>query len=138
MKVVVDSNSYEPTRAHPTDAGIDLRSNECGVIPARCSRVFKTGTHVELPHGTCGLIVSKSGLNVNHCITSTGLIDEGYQGQILVRLYNYSDRPYTVMNGDKIAQLVVLPVLYENIEIVDSFDKETERGTDGFGSTGRS
>ena len=79
----------------------------------------------------------KSGLNVNHGITSTGLIDEGYTGEILVKLYNNSDENYLVHAGDKISQLVVIPVFYGGIHIVDSLDENTERGDKGFGSSGK-
>ena len=91
---------------------------------------------IQLPHGTAGLLVSKSGLNVNHGITSTGLIDEGYTGEILVKLYNNSDEHYQVHAGDIISQLVVIPVLYEDINLCDSLDENTDRGAQGFGSTG--
>lgn len=110
---------------------------ERGEIPAHGSRAFDTGVHVELPHGTAGLLVSKSGLNVSHKITSTGLIDEGYQGPIIARLYNDSDVPYWVEKGDKITQLVVIPVRYESVELIEGFDATTERGSNGYGSTGR-
>ena len=82
------------------------------------------------------LIVSKSGLNVKYGITSTGLIDEGYTGAIRVRLYNKSPEDYQIHIGDKISQLVVIPVLYEPVEIVDAIEGG-ERGDNGFGSTGR-
>ena len=136
MKVQVDYYGFEPTRAHSTDAGIDLRSPISTKIPAGGYVTIKTGVHVELPKGTCGLLVSKSGLNVNHHITSTGLIDEGFSGEIAVKLYN-SGGDYFIQRGDKISQLVVLPVLYEDIEIVDEINQDTERGNNGFGSSGR-
>ena len=77
MKVKLDEGAYAPTRAHETDAGLDLFAREDRIVEAKGSAIFKTGVHVELPAGCSGLIVSKSGLNVNHDITSTGLIDEG-------------------------------------------------------------
>ena len=83
------------------------------------------------------MLVAKSGLNVKHNITSTGLIDEGYRGSIVAKLYNDGDEPYIVEEGDKISQLVVIPVLYEAIEIVDTWSNDTSRGTRGFGSSGR-
>ena len=92
--------------------------------------------HVELPPGTAGLLVSKSGLNVKHDITSTGLIDEGYAGEIVVKLHNHGFDDYVVRAGDKISQLVVVPVIYEGVEIVDEIEGG-ERNADGFGSTGR-
>lgn len=137
MKVFLEQGAVMPTRAHATDAGIDLYSREDKVIEAGGSAVFHTGVHVELPKGTCGVIVSKSGLNVKHDITSTGLIDEGYEGEIVVKLYNHGKASYQVEKGDKISQLVVFPVSYEMPQPVDHLDETSERGSEGFGSTGR-
>ena len=98
---------------------------------------FHTGVHVELPPGTCGLLVSKSGLNVRHDITSTGLIDENYTGEIVVKLFNHGFEDYQVHAGDKVSQMVVIPIWHDPvIEIVDELP-ETERGSNGFGSSGR-
>ena len=126
-----------PNRAHKTDAGLDIRSRENRLVKAHKGALLHTGLHVQLPHGTAGLLVSKSGLNVKHGITSTGLIDEGYTGEILVKLYNNSDESYIVHKGDKISQLVVIPVLYEDIHLKNFLDENTERGQSGFGSSGR-
>ena len=136
MRVKLDDGAFAPTIAHDTDGGIDIRSCQYGRIMANSSSVFKTGTHVEIPKGYAGLLVSKSGLNINHKITSTGLIDEGFTGEIKVRLYNRSNEDYLVEPGDKITQLVLIPVLHTNIEIVDEIFGG-ERGDDGYGSTGR-
>jgi dUTP pyrophosphatase len=136
MKIKVDVGGYVPSRAHDTDAGMDLRTPVAVTVPAHGSVVVNTKTHVELPQGCGGLIVSKSGLNVMHGITSTGLIDEGYTGTILVRLYNHSGEDYSFHEGDKVTQLVVMPVRYEQLEVVDS-TAGGDRGDDGFGSTGR-
>lgn len=137
MKIKVDSGAFPPARAHSTDAGLDLRAWRGMRIPAHGSAVIGTGTHVQLPEGCCGLLVSKSGLNVVHDITSTGLIDEGYTGEIMVKLYNHGEQSYQVEAGDKISQLVVIPVRYEPVEIVDELDDAAGRGDSGFGSTGR-
>lgn len=137
MKMKVDYGFCRPERAHDTDAGIDLKATASAGVPAHGSRVFGTGVHVQLPHGTCGILVSKSGLNVKHGLTSTGLIDEGYTGEIMVKLYNHTDKEYIVSVGDKISQLIVVPVLYEDLEFVDELDGNTERGDNGFGSTGK-
>lgn len=137
MKVMIENMSFMPGRAHDTDAGIDLRARTGADILPHSSAVIGTGVHVELPHGTAGLMVSKSGLNVKHDITSTGLIDEGYTGEIIVKLYNHGDETYHVVAGDKITQLVVIPVLYEPIEQVETLDTVSVRGSNGFGSTGK-
>lgn len=135
MKIMLDDYAIMPTRAHATDAGIDLMSPFDFTVLPFGSRIIPTGVHVQLPHGTCGLLVSKSGLNVKKDITSTGLIDEGYTGEIVVKLQNSCHTAWTFKRGDKISQLVVLPVLYEEIEIVDEISG-SERGDNGFGSTG--
>lgn len=129
------AHSRQP-RAHPTDAGLDIRAMHNAVIPPHWSERILTGVHVELPPGTAGMLVSKSGLNVNHDITTTGLIDEGYDGAIIVKMHNHGRKPFVVHAGDKITQLVVVPVLYEGVEIVDKIDGG-ERGENGFGSSGK-
>lgn len=123
-------------RAHRADAGADLRSPIDTVVPAMGSRVIDTGVHIQLPHGYVGMLKSKSGLNVKYGITSEGVIDEGYTGQIVVKLYNHSNHPYTVMRGDKITQLVIVPCEYVDFDLVDDLE-DSERGDDGFGSTGK-
>ena len=137
MNIYVETGAYVPERAHKTDAGLDVRARYDRLVEAHGSALIHTGLHVELPHNTAGLLVSKSGLNVKHGITSTGLIDEGYTGEIMVKLYNNSDENYLVHAGDKISQLVVIPVLYEDIHFRDSLDENTERGAKGFGSSGK-
>lgn len=136
MKIVLDKGAKMPTRAHETDAGLDLYAVEGKFIPAKDSAIFDTGVHVELPEGTTGFLKSKSGLNVKHGITSEGVIDVGYTGSIHVKLYNHSDVGYEVKKGDKISQLVVLPIKILPLEVVDSLD-DTDRGSNGFGSSGR-
>ena len=82
------------------------------------------------------MLISKSGLNVKHSITSTGLIDEGYDGEIVVKLYNHGDDQYTIHTGDKISQLMVIPVIYPQIKQVEDLNQKSERGSSGFGSSG--
>lgn len=135
MRIKLDKCAFPPMRMHPTDAGLDIRAMYDGVVRAGQSRIFKTGVHVELPPGTAGLFVSKSGLMMKHDITATGLVDEGYDGEVMVKLFNHGQKDYDVLAGDKIGQLVVMPVLYEPVEIVDSI-RGGERGNAGFGSTG--
>lgn len=135
MKVKLDSGAYAPEKAHNTDAGFDLRTREPIFLMAGGSAVVDTGVHIQLPPNRCGLLVSKSGLNMQG-ITSTGLIDEGYTGAIKVKLYNHSSKDYLFEVGDKITQLVILQAYSPRIDIVDELE-ETERGDNGFGSSGR-
>lgn len=136
MKIMLDENAILPRRAHYTDAGYDLFAREAQIIEPRSSAIFDTGVHVDLPVGTVGMLKSKSGLNVNHGLVGEGVIDCGYTGSIRVKLYNHSDERYIVKAGDKITQLVVMPIMTPDLEIVDEFPK-TDRGNGGFGSTGR-
>lgn len=137
MKVVLDPGAYMPERAHPTDAGLDLRTPREVKVPARGSACIDTGVHIELPPGTFGHLESKSGLNVKNSVVSLGgIIDEQYTGSIVAKLYNLSDRDYWFTAGDKIVQLVIQPYLTPELELVTELD-ETDRGNSGFGSTGR-
>lgn len=136
MEIMLDNGAYMPSRGYETDAGLDLRTPKAVTVPAYGSAIVDTGVHVELPHECAGLLVSKSGLNVNHDITSTGLIDEGYTGSIVVKLYNHGGEDHEFEAGDKVTQLVVFPVIFEPLEQVSEFNP-SERGNDGFGSTGR-
>jgi dUTP pyrophosphatase len=136
MRIKLDNGAKMPTRAHETDAGLDIYARETKTILARKSEVFDTGVHIELPRGTVGMLKSKSGLNVKYGITSEGVIDVGYTGSIVAKLYNNSDKDYTVNAGDKITQLVILPIETPELELVDSLE-DTERGNNGFGSSGK-
>ena len=135
MKVMLDPGALMPTRAHPTDAGLDLYAPRTVVIPARGSAVVDTGVHVSLPEKTVGMLKSKSGLNVKKNILGEGVIDEGYTGPIVVKLYNQGDEDVTIEAGQKLIQLVILPILTPEPELADSLE-ETDRGAGGFGSTG--
>lgn len=136
MKIKLDSGAFVPERAHSTDAGADLRSPIDTVVPANGSRVIDTGVHIQLPYGYVGMLKSKSGLNVKHGITSEGVIDEGYTGSIKVKLYNHGDYPCIFLRGDKITQLVIVPCEYVDFDLADDLE-DSERGCDGFGSTGK-
>ena len=137
MKVKVEDGGYVPSRAHDTDAGMDLRTPVAVTVPAHGSAVIDTGVHVQLPANTVGMLKSKSGLNVKHGITSEGVIDSGYTGSIKVKLYSHGDDDYVFMPGDKITQLVILPLAYVGeLEQVSELD-DSDRGDSGFGSTGR-
>jgi dUTP pyrophosphatase len=135
MKVKLDEGAYMPTRAHENDAGYDLYSRENEFLPMYDSKVFDTGVHVEIPKGYVGMIKSKSGLNVHNGITSEGVIDCGYTGSIRVKLYNNGNQNVWIQKGQKISQLVIMPIITPDLELVDELE-ETERGNGGFGSTG--
>ena len=136
MNIILDENAIIPNKAHEADAGFDLYSREEKTIPARGSAIFDTGVYIQLPKCTVGFLKSKSGLNVKHGIVSEGVIDSGYTGSIVAKLYNNSDNDYVVKKGDKITQLVILPIISLELNIVSKFE-ETSRGDNGFGSSGR-
>ena len=136
IKVKLDEGAFRPERAHDTDAGADIRTPKGIVVSAHRSAIIHTGVHVQLPPNTVGMLKSKSGLNIKNGIISEGVIDEGFSGEIVVKLYNLSDTPHTFQRGDKITQLVVMPVHYPEYE--EAYDIQGgERGSAGVGSTGR-
>lgn len=136
MKIILDNGARMPTKAHRADAGFDLYSREAVIVPAKESATFDTGVHMQIPEGFVGFLKSKSGLNVRHGITSEGVIDSGYTGSIVVKLYNHSGKDYKVQIGDKISQIVLLPIAMTDLELVKDFEI-SERGNNGFGSSGR-
>lgn len=136
IQVVLNEDAYMPMRAHETDAGYDIKSPCSAWIPAGGNVVIDTGVHMGIPEGFAGVLISKSGLNVNDSITSTGLIDAGYTGSIRVKLYNNGAKGKKISRGDKISQIVLVPVALPALEITDWLP-DTERGDNGFGSTGQ-
>ena len=136
LRVRLDEGAYLPQRAHDTDGGLDIRTPVDAYVRAGGSTVIDTGVHIQLPPGTVGMLKSKSGLNVKDGIVSEGVIDEGYTGTILVKLYNHGTEAKQFSRGDKLTQLVVLPVLYVKVEQTEDI-QGGDRGDGGFGSTGR-
>jgi dUTP pyrophosphatase len=128
-----------PSRAHPLDAGIDLRTPRAfHIAPNGGEAVINTGVHVGIPAGFVGFLKSKSGLNVKYGIVGEGVIDAGYTGSIVVKLYNHSSEPLDFEEGQKIIQLVILPVRLGDVEIVSEVPSAGgDRGDSGFGSTGK-
>ena len=127
-----------PAYAHPSDAGMDVKSVDELVIPVGKRALVHTGLVMMLPPGYEAQVRSRSGLALKHGVTvlnSPGTIDSGYRGEVGVILANFGDAPFAVAKGDKVAQLVIAPVTQP--EIVESSEvDETDRGTGGFGSTG--
>jgi dUTP pyrophosphatase len=147
IKVKLDEGAICPTRAHEDDAGIDLYTPYDVTVPRSQmvgigwdvnigSATIDTGAHVQIPKNHVGYIKSKSGLMVKHGLTADGTIDAGYVGSIRVKLFNHTAEDYTFKAGEKIAQLVIHPIITPKPVVVDELE-DTERGTGGFGSTGR-
>ena len=127
------------SRAHSGDAGYDLRTSETFSLARASSRLVGTGLHVAIPEGCVGIVKSRSGLAAGSGIEAgAGVIDSGYRGEVRVLLHNLGESSVDFRRGDRIAQLVVLrlcgdtPVRAERLEDLESSD----RGSDGFGSTG--
>lgn len=136
LKVKLDPGAYLPTRAHETDAGLDLYTPEDVTVLSMGSAVIDTGVHVAIPEGYVGLVKSKSGLMVRDDITTDGTIDAGYTGSIAIKLFNHDFGNKDFIKGQKIAQLVILPIITPEPELVSDLEA-TERGDGGFGSTGK-
>lgn len=127
-----------PTRAHKGDAGLDLTANENLVIPSGQRRTINLGTAVAIPEGQVGLLCPRSGHAAKHGLTTLtvpGVIDPGYTGELKIVLYNTDPKPFEVSKGDRIAQLLVVP--YTPLTPVGRPLDDTDRGTAGFGSTGK-
>ena len=136
MRVKIDPGAKVPTRAHEHDAGLDLYAMHGGLVRAKGTATFHTGVCVELPHRTAGVLLPKSGLMIHHDILTFGIVDEGYSGEIMVHMFNFGETDYVVEPGQKISQMLTVCVQYEPVEVVEDISGG-ERGTDGFGSTGR-
>ena len=143
LKVKLDEGAFAPESAHTADAGYDLRTPTDCFIPEGGFGIIDTGVHMAIPEGYVGFLKSKSGLNVKDHFTGEGVIDSGYTGSIVVKLYHNAPCGLTSLfggkrfhRGDKIIQIVLLPIIKPDIEIVDSLE-DTERGDNGFGSSGR-
>lgn len=137
LKVSLDEGAFMPTRAHPEDAGLDLYSMKTDLVPAGGSCIFDTGFHIQIPPGYVGMVKSKSGLLFKHGLVSEGTIDSGYTGSVKVKLVNLSKKDYFIEKGDRISQLVILPIMYPiSLQIAEELE-ETERGESGFGASGK-
>ena len=137
INVYLDDGAFMPERAYDTDAGMDLRSPIKTCVWNGDSVTIDTGVHVEIPKGYCGVLIGKSGLNVKYGLNGSGLIDSGYSGSIVCKLYNMNNntRNHHIEIGDKIIQLVILPIETPKPVQVDKL-WDSERGANGFGSTG--
>ena len=139
IKIKVANGSSIPTYQSKDAAGCDLiypGDEAIRILPP--DRAFiPTGVHITLPEGYEAQVRGRSGLNKNHgIVVPTGTIDADYRGDIGVVVYNLSREPFTIHPGDRIAQLVVCPVIQADWQQVESLG-QTDRGDGGFGSTGK-
>lgn len=142
LKVKINNRGRQPLPTYATalSAGMDLRANidaDITLMPLQ-RQLVPTGLHIALPEGYEAQIRPRSGLALKHGITvlnTPGTVDADYRGELMVLLVNFSNDPFTVKDGERIAQMVIAK--HENVcfEVVDTLD-ETERGTGGYGHTG--
>ena len=135
------ANAALPVYSSAAAAGADLRAclEEDVIIRPGKTEMISTGLAMEVPEGYAGLIYARSGLASKRGLApanKVGVIDSDYRGEIMVALHNHSGEPQTVQPGERIAQMVVTPVLAVSFHEVEELE-ETERGGGGFGSTGR-
>ena len=135
----LDPRARLPTRAHPGDAGLDLRALEAVTLAPGARASVSTGLAVQIPDGQAGLVLPRSGLAARHGVTivnAPGLIDSGYRGELRVLLLNTDPQaPFAVQAGDRIAQLVLVVIeAPEPVEVGSLTD--SARGVGGFGSSG--
>lgn len=132
-----EGQQIQLTKKHNSDAGLDIYSNEDITVYPSQSTLIHTNLYLEIPEGHVGLIWSRSGLSVKNKIeVGAGCIDSSYRGEVVVHLYNFSDKIYEIKKGDRIAQLLTVPInlgFYNKVEDLES----TDRGEKGFGSSGK-
>ncbi len=136
VSIKLDDGAKRPTKAYEADAGFDLYTPYEFTVKAGESAVVFTGVHMVIPRGWCGLLVSKSGLNTKYDIQTTGLVDADYTGGIVVKVMNHGMKDYHFDKGDKVSQILILPVCDVILDETD-YLPDTERGNRGFGSSGR-
>ncbi|TFD67452.1 dUTP diphosphatase [Cryobacterium sp. Hb1] len=138
VEVLIQASNL-PIYAHPGDAGADLHAAEAVVLGPGTRALVGTGVSIALPDGFAAFVVPRSGLAVKHGITivnSPGTVDAGYRGEIKVALLNTDpNESFTIAIGDRIAQIIVMPVVRATFMAVDKLPG-SQRGESGFGSTG--
>jgi dUTP pyrophosphatase len=142
LNIKIDEDICLPTRANPTDGGLDLVAKEYTVLKHGIRTLVHTGVYTEIPAGYVGLLIPRSSLS-KYGVTMTnsiGVIDSDYRGEILASLeYTYkagAELSYLIQKGQKIVQLVIVPILLPTIRLVSDLS-DTARGAGGFGSTGK-
>lgn len=139
IKCKVTDPKYTPTRAHPGDAGLDLKAAENVLLFPGDRQAVDTGVSMEIPDGYVGLVCARSGNAARRglgMVNGVGVIDSGYRGPINAILINHGRDNISINKGDRIAQLLIVPIETPSVEIVDELS-DSERGHAGLGSTGR-
>ena len=132
---LLSDNATTPTRANPTDSGLDLYVSETVSIPPKTTKIVKTDIAIELPVGYEGQVRPRSGISLKTKLrVALGTIDQTYHKEIGIITDNISDKPIVVQKGQRLAQLVIAPVQYPDVNVVKEFKYESDRS--GYGSTG--
>ena len=135
---LLDPRATVPTRGSAEAAGADLRTLEALTVPAHKTVQAHTGIAIELPVGYAALVYARSGMALKKGIApanKVGVVDSDYRGEIMVSLHNHTDEDVQIEEGERIAQLVIAPVVLPDFVVCDSLG-DTDRGAGGFGSTG--
>ena len=135
---LLDPRATVPTRGSAEAAGADLRTLEALTVPAHKTVQAHTGIAIELPVGYAALVYARSGMALKKGIApanKVGVVDSDYRGEIMVSLHNHTDEDVQIEAGERIAQLVIAPVVLPDFVVCDSLG-DTDRGAGGFGSTG--
>ena len=138
---ILREGAYLPTYGSPEAAGADLYAclETAVTIEPGKTAFIPTGIAMEVPRGCAGLIYARSGLACKRGLApanKVGVVDSDYRGEITVALHNHGDQPQTIGHGERIAQMVITPVLTPDYEVVSDLN-DTDRGAGGFGSTGK-
>lgn len=140
MKVkLTHKNAKAPKRANPTDAGMDLFATEDMIVEAHNFRFMNFGFACEIPEGYCGLIFARSGLGSKDGVrprNCVGVIDSKYRGDVGMMVENHSNAKFQIHTGDRIAQMVIVPIYTDEVVVVDELDMTDDR-KGGFGSSGK-
>jgi len=138
IEVISSAPEFMPTRSNDTDAGADLRAAHNFSLRPGEYRIVGTGVQMNIPAGYFGLICGRSGLAGKRGIDVLGgVVDAGYQGEIRVVVHSSNREGLTFKAGERIAQIVILPVVTPQFVAVNSFEQTSVRGDAGFGSTGK-
>ena len=138
-----DDSVPVPGFSHPGDAGMNICCNEDVVLLPGTSLTLSTGCRMKVPEGYVGMVCPRSGMASKYSVTvgnAPGVSDSGYLGELKVILMNHGKQEYKIQKGDKIAQLVIVPFVSPSIVLISDAQMDefkTERGSQGFGSTGR-
>ena len=135
-----------PFRANDSDAGLDIRAflpdNPVEILPGE-NRVIRTGLKFGIPHGYMGQVCNRSSIASKRClVVGAHIIDSGYAGEVFIDLHNIGDSPQVITNGERIAQLVIVPIAHVSLDFVakdklyEDVVTSSQRGEGGFGSTG--